>query len=165
MGGSCQVCGYKRCIAALELHHLNPEEKDFSFSKLRSNNLNWSKVVEELKKCILICANCHREVHNNYLKIPENYQKFDESFTFVGSKKSKEYDSCPVCNERKAKTQKYCSKQCQNSVKKNSGKINWSSIDLEELIKEYKTNVALGEFLGVSDSYIARRRKGNIKLT
>jgi hypothetical protein len=159
MGGSCQVCGYKKCIAALELHHINPQEKDFSFSKVRANNANWAKIVEELRKCILVCANCHREVHNNDLKLPTNYKKFDETFKFVGSKRLKVYDNCSICGNIKPETQKYCSTKCHATSKKNSGKINWDSINLEELIKKYKTNVAVGEFLGVSDAYISRRRR------
>lgn len=61
-GGKCEKCGYDKCIAALDFHHINPEEKDFSIS-----NSNIYKNIEALKqevdKCILLCANCHREIH------------------------------------------------------------------------------------------------------
>jgi 5-methylcytosine-specific restriction endonuclease McrA len=61
-GGSCEICGYDRCIEALEFHHLDSSKKDFGISS-RGYTRSWEKVREELDKCILLCANCHREVH------------------------------------------------------------------------------------------------------
>ena len=63
-GGKCCKCGYNKCIDALDLHHLNPTEKDFNLSD-RNLNLDWQAIVPELDKCILVCANCHREIHSN----------------------------------------------------------------------------------------------------
>jgi 5-methylcytosine-specific restriction endonuclease McrA len=60
-GGKCCKCGYDKCITALEFHHRNPEEKEFSFSSY-SNNA-WKNISKELDKCDLLCANCHRELH------------------------------------------------------------------------------------------------------
>ena len=63
MGGRCELCGYSKYIGALEFHHLNPDEKEFNIShdgKTRS----WEKIKVELDKCMLLCANCHREIHN-----------------------------------------------------------------------------------------------------
>jgi len=61
-GGVCQECGYHKCNGALEFHHLNPSEKDFSISHLKNYAFN-DKIKLELDKCILVCANCHREIH------------------------------------------------------------------------------------------------------
>ena len=63
MGDCCQLCGYNKCIKALEFHHINPEEKDINFNKAETKS--WLVTCEELKKCILVCANCHREIHDN----------------------------------------------------------------------------------------------------
>ena len=60
-GGKCSVCGYAKCINALEFHHINPGEKGLSISS--SGYKNWKKIQAELDKCILVCANCHREIH------------------------------------------------------------------------------------------------------
>lgn len=60
-GGKCEKCGYDKCIWALDFHHKNPEEKDFSISG--SKILKWEKVKKELDKCIMVCSNCHREIH------------------------------------------------------------------------------------------------------
>lgn len=76
MGGECQMCGYNRCPEALELHHVDPSQKDFSFSKIRA----WDRLYAELEKAILLCALCHREVHYKYAELPEEYTKFDRVF-------------------------------------------------------------------------------------
>ena len=60
-GGKCEKCGYDKCISALEFHHLDPKEKDFSPSG--NMNMAWDKIKIEIDKCILVCANCHREIH------------------------------------------------------------------------------------------------------
>ncbi len=60
-GGRCEVCGYSRCIAALEFHHLVPAEKSFSLSH-RGVARSLEKARAEARKCVLLCANCHAEV-------------------------------------------------------------------------------------------------------
>lgn len=62
-GGCCTRCGYDKYQGALEFHHLNPGEKDFNPSRLKRYSFD-HRVKHELDKCILVCANCHREVHN-----------------------------------------------------------------------------------------------------
>ena len=62
-GGKCESCGYNRNIAALEFHHLNPLEKDFNISN-KGYTKSWENVKKEIDKCILVCANCHREIHD-----------------------------------------------------------------------------------------------------
>lgn len=69
-GPFCAICGYDKCVSALEFHHLNASEKDFSIANLRS--YSFSEVVrEELSKCVTLCANCHREVHSGLTPVPE----------------------------------------------------------------------------------------------
>ena len=61
-GGCCERCGYNKCIGALEFHHLDPTKKDGVWTKMRL----WGheRLHAELDKCILVCANCHREIHH-----------------------------------------------------------------------------------------------------
>jgi predicted HNH restriction endonuclease len=66
-GGSCVKCGYKKCIGALEFHHIDPSKKDFTLSHLKSSKFD-DKIKNELDKCILVCANCHREIHEELTK-------------------------------------------------------------------------------------------------
>lgn len=60
-GGICVMCGYSKCIGAMEFHHIDPLKKDFHFGT--GNTKAWYKVQLELDKCILVCSNCHREIH------------------------------------------------------------------------------------------------------
>lgn len=61
-GGKCEMCGYDRCDAALEFHHKNPSEKDFSLAHVKLTSFS-DKIRQELDKCMILCANCHREEH------------------------------------------------------------------------------------------------------
>lgn len=61
-GTKCSICSYDSCIRALDFHHLNPNEKEYSISGIM--NHRWSFIKKELDKCVLVCANCHREIHD-----------------------------------------------------------------------------------------------------
>ena len=67
-GGKCCSCGYKKYLGALEFHHINPKEKDFMVSRSSRNNLN-AKIKKELDKCLLVCSNCHREIHAGLIDV------------------------------------------------------------------------------------------------
>jgi hypothetical protein len=62
-GGECMKCGYDRCLAALDFHHLDPQTKKFGIG-YKGYTRSFKSALEEAKKCVLICANCHREVEN-----------------------------------------------------------------------------------------------------
>ena len=69
-GGKCEKCGYNKCTRALEFHHLDPAEKDFGIAhKGRTNS--WEKIKIELDKCIMVCANCHAEIHDEINNNPQ----------------------------------------------------------------------------------------------
>ena len=60
-GGACGRCGGVFPPAVYDFHHTNPKEKDADPGTLMS--YNWDTLKEELDKCILLCANCHRLTH------------------------------------------------------------------------------------------------------
>lgn len=62
LGGKCSSCGYDKYVGALDFHHKDPEGKDFSISHAK---MSWRQIEEEIKKCVLLCANCHREEHRH----------------------------------------------------------------------------------------------------
>ncbi len=70
LGGACMICGYKRCSGALDFHHRDPKQKEFGLSD-RGLTRSWEKTLKEIKKCVLICANCHREVHAGITQLPK----------------------------------------------------------------------------------------------
>jgi hypothetical protein len=71
-GGKCQNAecstpgGYNRSINGLDFHHIDPTKKEFSLSQIRLTKMN-EKIKIELDKCILLCANCHREKHEELI--------------------------------------------------------------------------------------------------
>lgn len=66
-GGKCCVCGYSHYIGALDFHHINPNEKTFNISKLRS--YSWDVIKNEVDKCVLVCKNCHAEIHHGLIDL------------------------------------------------------------------------------------------------
>ena len=62
LDGKCILCGYDKCIDALEFHHENPNEKEFKLGS--GNTMSWKDYKTEALKCILVCSNCHKEIHS-----------------------------------------------------------------------------------------------------
>lgn len=62
LGGKCQRCGFDKHSAALEFHHTDPKEKDFTLGNV--GNKTWALLKKELDKCILLCSNCHKIEHH-----------------------------------------------------------------------------------------------------
>ena len=73
-GSKCCLCGFNEFQDALEFHHVNPEEKELSLAS--SVMVALDKQIKEARKCILVCANCHRGIHAGYYQVPENYSDF-----------------------------------------------------------------------------------------
>jgi len=70
LGGKCMICGYCRDMKALDFHHLDESQKKFGLSD-RGLTRSWEKTKEEVLKCVLLCANCHREVHSGYISLAD----------------------------------------------------------------------------------------------
>lgn len=68
-GNRCAICGYDKCSRALSFHHINPKNKDFDMSS-KGLTRSWEKLRQEIDKCVLLCANCHMEVHDGITKVP-----------------------------------------------------------------------------------------------
>lgn len=67
-GGKYSICGYNKYIGALEFHHIDPNKKDFGLG-MSGMTRSWERVQKELAKCLLVCANCHREIHGGRVKV------------------------------------------------------------------------------------------------
>lgn len=61
LGGKCSHCNYSKYLGALEFHHKDPSKKDFTIARFKCRSFD--SIKSELDKCILLCANCHREEH------------------------------------------------------------------------------------------------------
>lgn len=69
LGGACQHCGGKFHHSAMDFHHVDPSSKEVKGKGIPSNN-SWEKVLKELVKTVLLCANCHR-IHHYRERNPE----------------------------------------------------------------------------------------------
>lgn len=58
----CAKCGEEREYC-LDFHHIDPNEKENTIARMTSNNYRLDTVLNEIKKCIVLCSNCHREFH------------------------------------------------------------------------------------------------------
>ncbi len=125
-GNKCQICTYDKCLSSLNFHHLESKEKLFSISEFYSVKSKNDKVpksiklfVAELNKCILICSNCHGEVHQNLIDISHIKTIIvTEEQLRIRNKKEKIILECDFCKNSfsriKSKISKnnYCSQSC-----------------------------------------------------
>lgn len=153
MGGKCCICGYDRCHAAMDFHHIDPTKKSFGISdKGIANPIAWSKIVEELRKCVLLCKRCHVEVHAGIVSIHDDVTMFDESFVIYNDRPTV---PCPICGNDMPIGNITCSRACAATRRL---KVDWDSIDIIELSKTM-SNVKIGQMLGVSDVAVKKRIK------
>ncbi len=68
-GGKCQVCGYNKYPGALDLHHVSGQ-KSFSIGD-KGYTRSWEVTRKELDKCVLVCANCYREIEAGITQLPK----------------------------------------------------------------------------------------------
>ena len=97
----------------MELHHLDRKSKKFALSGVRARSTSWGSIVDELRKCVLLCCLCHREIEASVRELPEQYSTFDESFADYS--KAKPIAVCSVCGnefDKNKSTQIYCSDKC-----------------------------------------------------
>ena len=72
LGGKCCLCGYNKCMDALHFHHKDESKKLFEISDAifsrRHGKHSDEDIQNEVQKCMLVCANCHHEIHskNNF---------------------------------------------------------------------------------------------------
>jgi transcription elongation factor Elf1 len=68
----CKVCGYRRMASSLELHHLAGQEKDNHIGDMIHDGVSTKRLKAEVRKCVVLCANCHREFHAGLISLTDN---------------------------------------------------------------------------------------------
>ncbi len=126
MGGKCQCCGYDKCSKALEFHHVDSSEKEHG---VVFRNSGFRKVLDELKKCVLLCANCHREAHEYDIKYQSSYnsilaENYYEKYKKVATRK-----------------------------------VDWEKVNLLDMKNSGLTNVAIAKMLGITEAMVRKRLK------
>ena len=153
MGEKCQCCGYDKCSSALELHHINPKEKSFTIST--NTNRGWNEVLTEIKKCTLVCANCHREIEAGLIESPKssfNQDKANEVSQLIEDIKSKKIYYCQKCGKEVYKGSTYCP-ECSHFLQRKSERP--SREELKKLIRE-ESFTQIGKQFNVSDNTIRK---------
>jgi len=124
-GGYCAICGVSGPECIFDFHHLDPKDKKHGMSTRINAMRKWSTIVKELRKCVLLCANCHRMLHHGGAMLPKKYNSFNAGFTNYKKYKktnkkrvSRAIQNCIVCNKSldnwwATKYTKYCSNRCR----------------------------------------------------
>lgn len=142
MGGGCVICGYSKCKNVLELHHIDPTQKEVQISDLMKSPRKIFILLKELEKCVLLCANCHREVHAKVTELPEKYDKLNlKIFGYI------KIDDIFVEIPKNITLKK---------EKVNRRKFETTFEELSELISKM-SYVQIGKMFGVSDKAITKR--------
>lgn len=151
MGGKCNRCGYDVCLACLDFHHLGG--KDGDVSHMISGPVKLERIIAEVKKCVVLCKNCHHELHNGVWNIAEiSPCPFDE--TRVVKKKM---PLCQHCNKNPVTNSRYrfCSEECRE--KSRTKRIPDAS-RLQHLLWQVPTT-QIAEQFGVSDKAVEKWAK------
>ncbi len=157
-GGCCSICSYNKSIAGLIFHHLDPSKKTFAIAASGISH-SWKSVKKEIEKCILICANCHAEIHEQ-----ENKKNAEEKLIEIRKlvpERSKEHGSiiknCFNCN-KEIKVfnsiiveRNFCSRACRDKVMYNTYPDNFLELAEKYSVKE------LSKILNKSKNVIYRK--------
>ena len=187
-GDKCQSCGYDKTPNSLHFHHVIESTKLFNISEFYSQKGKNGKVpksisllVQELNKCILVCANCHNEIHAGIKEIDEIIRiTITEADLRIRNKKTHLTLNCDECGKQFDRWQgasrhetSFCSIACTGIYwgKKKKGisvkpslnprptKIQWPTVEELEKQLETKSYTQLGKELGVSDNAIRKHIK------
>ena len=159
-GSKCCLCGYNKVPGALEFHHIDPTKKSYGIA---SSGICHDLETDfaEIRKCVLVCANCHREIHSGIYSAEELTQKqfFDEELIdeLRQDKKIKEQGVQLFCSQCGTKiTRDSSSGLCRNCYAKNTRKVERPSREeLKQLIQEYSFT-ELGRKFNVTDNAIRK---------
>lgn len=140
----CEKCGYLNNYAALDFHHKQESEKEFSLDIRTLSNKSWVKILKEFEKCSVLCSNCHREHHNPELSVA------NDIFNYI--ERVKKFNACLDCFKIIDTKASRC-KSCSNEIKRT---VNRPSKDI--LLKEVEElgYSATGRKYGVSDNSIRK---------
>lgn len=155
MGGQCQICFYNKCGSALELHHIDPTEKEISIGRIMASCRSWDMLYCEIAKCILLCSNCHREVHAGLATIPIEYKKFSkEEADAIRSSRSHAIQHTTAAINRKKKIEEK-EKRIEKRFKFNANRRSLVINSLVDMNKHGSLS-ELGRELGISNTNIRK---------
>lgn len=157
-GNHCQHCGYDKYVGNLAFHHIG--EKTDTIARLINSTSSWDVILKEINNCVLVCHNCHGEIHAGIIDSPSiNYEErsiaLKEILKEQPQHKTKQFHNC-TCGKIINKNHKFCSLSCSNHDQQ---RIIWPD-NLPELVK-LSSKLAVSRKLGVSDKAVAKRLKNH----
>lgn len=162
-GGKCIVCSYNRTVRSIHFHHVDPTKKQHRIGC--GITRSWEKIKLELDKCVVLCSNCHGEVHDGLLDLTPHLHKNpspkegDEFLALHGrgpqQSTIKKIFKCKDCSVL-IQTRSIRCRSCASKAKQNT-KILWPPI--EELQQEVQktSRRKVSRRLGVSDTAVKKR--------
>lgn len=154
-GSQCCICGYNKCNQSLAFHHLDPADKDLNIGRVIANPRKWETIVKELRKCVMLCHNCHSEVHAGVTVIPVGAKRFDENFADLKNGTGF-IDECPVCHGPKSTARKVCSRSCSAAF---GDRIEWTYEKLDKVASGEQTMNQFGGDYGVTGASVTKALK------
>lgn len=167
-GGECGICKYSKCTSALTFHHLDPTVKEFTFS---GNGVPraWKKMLDEAAKCVLLCRNCHAEVHSGVTSVPDGIRRFTgappmrmrriqvKKRTVAGrtstARVRDDSPPCPVCGGQLFSGTRFCSNACRARARRTVERPEGRS--LREMVQQ-SSRVAVAARFGVSETAVRK---------
>lgn len=153
-GSRCCICGFDAFQEALEFHHIDPSTKSFGLTDSNAVTKALKKQLEEARKCVLLCANCHRGIHAGYLELPSNTEVFfnEERAQELIEEKLRKIYRCGRCGAEITHKAKLCV-ECASLA---SRKVDRPSRDeLKALIRE-KPFTHIAKEYSVTDNAIRK---------
>lgn len=148
-GGRCAICGLQDHPSVYDFHHRDPTVKDFILTgKIRK----WDVMIEEAKKCALLCCICHRKLHMGLCVLPDTVAEFVDK-----GKPEPPTSPCPVCGTLKSVNQVTCSVACNA---KSREKLDWDAA--VDYYKHCNSMIAVARKFGCSDKAVKKqlRKRG-----
>lgn len=153
-GGKCEICGYNKNLAVLNFHHIDSSKKSFNIDGRLLANKKMEDLINEANKCMLLCANCHQELHHENHDIETVKQLLEEH---QSKKNKREIYVCKDCGKIlniENKTQ-LCS-ECYVKHSAERRKVERpSKEELQKLLKENSLS-KIGKMFGVSHASIKK---------
>lgn len=154
----CCLCHFNEFPQALDFHHVDPSTKEFGVGASNAATKSLDKQLEEMKKCVLLCANCHRGVHAGVLQIPENYKDFynEEIAQQLREKneiiKHGQHHFCRDCGKEISRNKAYCPK-CSSFHQRVVERPDRETL---KMLIRTKSFLQIGKDFGVSDNTIRK---------
>ena len=159
-GNACNLCGYDKIPDALEFHHIDPNTKEYGIAS-DGNCRDIERDLAEVKKTILVCSNCHREIHKGLYETSEleNKKIFNEAIaqSLIEQRNAVFTKTLYYCSKCGAEITRYSdSGLCAKCFKETTRKCERPErIELKELIRNLPFT-QIGEKYGVTDNAVRK---------